>query len=123
MGAGPPCGPCRCRRGWPGPEHPVRSAATATPPASATDPPAVRNPRRFTSQFPPKPVAPRHSLPAAIRPTRADIEEGLDLARDAFLATDDRAWPGPAALRHLTDGLAGKSLRWGVRGSNPEPTD
>ncbi len=29
-GAGPPRGPCRCRCGWPGPEHPVRSAATAT---------------------------------------------------------------------------------------------
>jgi len=75
------------------------------PPASATDPPAVRNPRRFTSQFPPKPVAPRHSLPAGIsEPVPTSKKASIWLAMPSWPPTI-AAWPGPAAPRHLADGL------------------
>src|SRR5260221_12050089 len=75
------------------------------PPASVTDPPAVRNPRRFTSQFPPKPVAPRRSLPAGIsEPVPTSKKASIWLAMPSWPPTI-AAWPGPAAPRHLADGL------------------
>ncbi len=75
------------------------------PPASTTDPPAARNPRRFTSQFPPKAAAPRHSLPAGISQPAPTSKKGSTwLAMPSWPPTI-AAWPGPAAPRHLADGL------------------
>ena len=54
---------------------------------------------------PPKPVAPRHSLPAGIsQPVPTSKKASIWLAMPSWPPTI-AAWPGPAAPRRLADGL------------------
>jgi len=97
---------------------PLRLAGTRAPgqirrhgdPAGQRHGPAsCQEPTPIHQLVPPKPVAPRHSLPAGIsQPALTSKKASIWLAMPSWPPTI-AAWPGPAAPRRLADGLGQQS--------------